>query len=54
MDNCDDENANCMDTVGSFLCMCNVGFSGDGVSCDGTYRHTEMVEFSSLLSVIIC
>eukprot|EP00035_Acanthoeca_spectabilis_P021110 m.436374 g.436374 ORF g.436374 m.436374 type:complete len:1646 (-) comp17967_c0_seq1:2147-7084(-) len=30
--NCDTF-ATCVDTVGSFTCGCNVGFSGDGVAC---------------------
>jgi hypothetical protein len=38
-DNCDDTNAMCMNTQGSFTCMCNVGFSGDGVTCEGTCRN---------------
>lgn len=29
------ENANCTNTVGNFTCMCNVGFAGDGVNCEG-------------------
>ena len=36
LDNCS-ENANCTDTIGSFSCMCDVGYSGDGVSCGGTH-----------------
>ena len=32
--NCD-VNAACINTVGSFLCECNPGFSGDGTSCQG-------------------
>ena len=33
-DNCND-NATCTDTEGSFTCMCNAGFTGDGVMCAG-------------------
>ena len=32
--NCD-SNATCSDTVGSFTCACNQGYSGDGVTCTG-------------------
>jgi len=31
-DNCD-ANADCANTDGSFTCTCNVGYSGDGVTC---------------------
>ena len=30
--NCDD-NATCSDTIGSFTCVCDLGYSGDGVTC---------------------
>lgn len=33
-DNCD-INAECTNTVGSYNCSCNVGYSGDGASCLG-------------------
>ena len=35
-DNCDDMNAMCSNTEGSFMCMCNEGYTGDGVMCEGT------------------
>ena len=28
-------NASCIDNEGSFICQCNVGFSGDGFTCTG-------------------
>ena len=34
-DNCDD-NATCNNTLGSFTCTCNSGYSGGGVVCQGT------------------
>ena len=30
-----DANANCENTVGSYICSCKVGFSGEGKSCTG-------------------
>lgn len=35
--NCD-ENAACMNSMGSFTCQCNTGHSGDGMTCDGKIR----------------
>ena len=34
-DNCHAD-ATCSNTVDSFTCACNVGYSGDGTSCTGT------------------
>ena len=35
-DNCDD-NATCTNTVGGFECTCNIGYTGNGVSCSGNF-----------------
>ena len=32
LDNCA-LNAACTDTIGNFTCTCNIGYSGNGVSC---------------------
>ena len=32
-----DENANCVNTPGSFICTCNEGYSGNGFTCTGQY-----------------
>ena len=34
-DVCDD-NADCLDTIGSYACSCNNGFSGNGFTCSGS------------------
>ena len=32
------ENAECVNTEGTFMCMCNLGFTGDGINnCTGKY-----------------
>ena len=36
MDNCA-EKALCMDTDGSFMCTCNIGYTGDGATCNGEF-----------------
>ncbi len=41
-----DVNAQCEDTDGSFVCSCNVGFSGDGFDC------TAIGEYEYLLRII--
>ena len=30
-----DSNADCTNTLGSYDCVCDAGFSGDGYSCQG-------------------
>ena len=37
--NCD-ENAQCTNTDGSYICTCNPGYSGDGVSCTSKLATT--------------
>ena len=34
VDDCDAD-ATCTNTLGSYTCSCNIGYSGDGFSCDG-------------------
>ena len=39
-DNCD-EHADCTNTDGSYSCTCRPGFSGDGLTCEGTIKTTN-------------
>ena len=32
--NCDPD-ASCANSIGSFVCTCNQGYSGDGITCSG-------------------
>ena len=34
LDVCDGD-ATCVDTVGSYTCSCDEGYTGDGLSCEG-------------------
>jgi hypothetical protein len=35
-DNCGTE-ASCVNTIGSFNCICSFGYTGDGMKCTGIY-----------------
>ena len=37
MDNCD-VNADCINTEGSFECVCKPGYTGDGKDCEGKLK----------------
>lgn len=36
------ETASCVDTEGSFLCICNPGYTGDGVYCQGLLAQWQV------------
>lgn len=36
-DNDCNANAVCNNTIGSYLCACNLGYMGDGFQCEGKY-----------------
>ena len=36
IDNCN-EQATCNNTEGSYSCICNTGWTGNGISCEGTF-----------------
>ena len=35
-------NATCTNTMGSFYCTCNTGFSGSGFNCEGMYPYPSI------------
>jgi hypothetical protein len=41
-------NAGCNNTEGSFICTCDIGYSGDGVTCTGIYSF-----YVTILSVVL-
>lgn len=38
---CSVENGTCVNTVGSYTCHCNSGYTGDGYMCTGTYNYVD-------------
>ena len=50
-DNCH-ENAQCINTEGSFTCFCNPGYTGDGVTCTSKWQLLFIV-FVYLMNCLI-
>ena len=50
IDSCD-ITANCTNTVGSYTCTCNTGYSGDGFTCTG---EIQIMVFSSTSQQSLC
>ena len=48
-----DENAECINTDGSFLCLCNQGYIGNGKTCLQFSKSIEVV-MHGLLKIILC
>ena len=42
--NCNDQ-AMCNNTLGSFSCACNTGWTGNGTSCEGTAKELTVATF---------
>ena len=62
LDDCD-PNATCINTFGSYNCLCNTGFTGDGFTCAGQQSIGFFIRSSSdcillhkyiLVSVTLC
>lgn len=45
-------NATCTDTEGTYMCMCNDGYTGDGVSCDSTFKRFIYLLTPALLTPV--
>jgi len=50
--NCD-SNAMCSNTIGSFNCTCNSGYSGNGVSCSGMFFVFHLLFFFLLIDFFL-
>jgi hypothetical protein len=48
-----DENANCNNTDGSFVCRCHSGFSGDGLICTGAYYFIRLTNLDIYPCLIV-
>ena len=42
-------NANCDNTIGSYICTCKPGFDGTGDSCDGVFSFSFLFLLNLLL-----
>ena len=43
-------NATCTDTLGSFICTCNNGFTGDGMICQSIIFYFQYRSFQAIWS----
>ena len=51
LDDCD-MNATCINAPGSYDCMCNTGFTGDGFNCSG--KQSQACSFCNCSSALLC
>jgi len=44
--------AECINTAGSYVCICNPGYTGDGQTCVGKYMQTPIYSVCESLILI--
>lgn len=47
-----DMNAICTNTLGSYRCRCQSGYTGDGKTCIGIRSYTDVVAYSALATML--
>ena len=48
-----DANARCSNIFGSYTCLCEVGYTGDGENCRGETRNNYSVVIKQVKKVIV-
>lgn len=51
VDNCD-ENSGCTNTPGGYMCQCDIGYSGDGFTCEGRYILVSFMFFFPVIYLV--